>query len=103
MTLQAHDAVIRTGAALGAIAPRRQIAVAGKDRASYLQGLLTNDIQALTAGTGCFAAAEASFAKGSVLPDAGWTTALFSASNLRAISRRGYMFDNQMECSRLSS
>jgi folate-binding protein YgfZ len=56
MTLQAHDGVIRTGAALGAIAPRRQIAVAGKDRASYLQGLLTNDIQALTAGTGCYAA-----------------------------------------------
>lgn len=28
----------------------------GKDRAAYLQGLLTNDIQALTAGTGCYAA-----------------------------------------------
>jgi folate-binding protein YgfZ len=56
MTLQAHDEVIRTGAAIGAIAPRRQIAVAGKDRASYLQGLLTNDIQALTPGTGCYAA-----------------------------------------------
>jgi len=30
--------------------------VSGADRASYLQGLLTNDIQALTAGTGCYAA-----------------------------------------------
>jgi folate-binding protein YgfZ len=30
--------------------------VAGKDRAAYLQGLLTNDIQALTPGTGCYAA-----------------------------------------------
>lgn len=47
---------IREGAAIGALAPRAQIAVAGKDRASYLQGLLTNDIQALTAGTGCYSA-----------------------------------------------
>ena len=44
------------GAAIGAIAPRRQIAVAGQDRASYLQGLLTNDIQALVPGSGCYAA-----------------------------------------------
>lgn len=28
----------------------------GKDRAAYLQGLLTNDTAALTAGTGCYAA-----------------------------------------------
>ena len=41
---------------LGEIAPRRAIAVAGRDRASYLQGLLTNDIVALTPGTGCYAA-----------------------------------------------
>ena len=47
---------IREGAAIGAIAPRRQIAVAGQDRATYLQGLLTNDIPALTPGTGCYAA-----------------------------------------------
>ena len=47
---------IRTRSGIGAIGPRRQIAVAGKDRASYLQGLLTNDIQALEAGTGCYAA-----------------------------------------------
>ena len=47
---------IREGTAIGAIAPRRQIAVAGRDRATYLQGLLTNDIPALTPGTGCYAA-----------------------------------------------
>src|SRR5687767_8900579 len=47
---------IREGAAIGAIAPRRQIAVAGQDRATYLQGLLTNDIPALTPGTGCYSA-----------------------------------------------
>ncbi|MFN7982602.1 MAG: glycine cleavage T C-terminal barrel domain-containing protein [Vicinamibacterales bacterium] len=32
------------------------IVLSGKDRASYLQGLLTNDITALAAGTGCYAA-----------------------------------------------
>src|SRR4051812_35243635 len=32
------------------------IVVSGKDRASYLQGLLTNDITALAAGQGCYAA-----------------------------------------------
>ena len=47
---------MREGAAIGAVAPRAQIAVAGPDRAAYLQGLLTNDIQALTPGTGCYAA-----------------------------------------------
>jgi folate-binding protein YgfZ len=49
-------AALREGAGIGAISARAQIAVAGNDRASYLQGLLTNDIQALTAGTGCYAA-----------------------------------------------
>jgi len=48
--------VLDTGAGIGAVSARAQIAVAGKDRAAYLQGLLTNDIQALTAGTGCYAA-----------------------------------------------
>ena len=47
---------IREEAAIGAIAPRQQIAVAGPDRATYLQGLLTNDIPALSPGTGCYAA-----------------------------------------------
>src|SRR5678815_3131192 len=50
------DHALREGAGIGSVSVRAQIAVAGKDRASYLQGLLTNDIQALTAGTGCYAA-----------------------------------------------
>jgi tRNA-modifying protein YgfZ len=33
-----------------------RILVTGADRRSYLQGLLTNDIEALTPGTGCYAA-----------------------------------------------
>ena len=56
MTLQDDYQAIREAAAIGAVAPRVQLAVAGNDRASYLQGLLTNDILALTAGTGCYAA-----------------------------------------------
>src|SRR5437660_11271256 len=35
---------------------RGRIFVAGPDRASHLQGLLTNDIAALRAGMGCYAA-----------------------------------------------
>jgi folate-binding protein YgfZ len=47
---------IHEGAAIGAVQARAQLAVAGKDRASFLQGLLTNDVQALEPGTGCYAA-----------------------------------------------
>src|SRR5215216_2733233 len=47
---------IREGAALGAVSLRAQLAVAGADRGSYLQGLLTNDVQALQPGSGCYAA-----------------------------------------------
>ena len=56
MKLDDDYRAIRDGAAIGSISPRSQIAVAGKDRASFLQGLLTNDIQALAPGTGCYAA-----------------------------------------------
>jgi folate-binding protein YgfZ len=35
---------------------RGRIVVSGADRGTYLQGLLTNDIQALHAGQGCYAA-----------------------------------------------
>ena len=35
---------------------RGRIVVSGADRASYLQGLLTNDVVALKAGQGCYAA-----------------------------------------------
>ena len=47
---------LHTHAVRGAIAERRQIAVAGSERASYLQGLLTNDITALAPGAGLYAA-----------------------------------------------
>ena len=56
MSLRDDYRAIREGAAIGATAKRAQLAVAGKDRATYLQGLLTNDIVALTAGSGCYAA-----------------------------------------------
>ena len=56
MTLADGYQAIQQRAALGAVAQRLQIAVTGQDRAAYLQGLLTNDIQALTAGTGCYSA-----------------------------------------------
>ncbi len=48
--------LILEGAAIGEVDSRLQLAVAGSDRAGYLQGLLTNDIQALSAGSGCYAA-----------------------------------------------
>ena len=44
------------GAAVGEVVPTVQLAVAGNDRAAFLQGLLTNDIQALAPGGGCYAA-----------------------------------------------
>jgi folate-binding protein YgfZ len=56
MTLADGYRAIQEHAAIGAVAARVPIAVAGQDRAAYLQGLLTNDIQALTAGTGCYSA-----------------------------------------------
>jgi tRNA-modifying protein YgfZ len=54
MTLGDGYRAIQQEAAIGAVARRLQIAVAGQDRAAYLQGLLTNDIQALAPGTGCY-------------------------------------------------
>ena len=56
MALHEDYGHIREEAAIGAVARRQQIAVAGPDRATYLQGLLTNDIPSLSAGTGCYAA-----------------------------------------------
>jgi folate-binding protein YgfZ len=52
----ADESAVRSGAAIGSISARTQLAVAGSDRATYLQGLLTNDIQALAEGSGCYAA-----------------------------------------------
>ena len=56
MTTPEHYRALKERAAIGAVAPRNAIGVTGKDRAAYLHGLLTNDIQALTPGTGCYAA-----------------------------------------------
>lgn len=56
MTIPEQYRALKESAAVGAIAPRKTIGVAGRDRAGYLQGLLTNDMRALTAGTGCYAA-----------------------------------------------
>ena len=56
MTSAEQYRALKERAAIGAIAPRKTIGVAGKDRAGYLQGLLTNDILALAPGAGCYAA-----------------------------------------------
>ena len=53
---QASYEAARHGAVLIDRSDRGRIAVSGKDRASYLHGLLTNDIAALGAGEGCYAA-----------------------------------------------
>ena len=55
MSLQHDYGSIREGAAIGAISPRRPLGIAGPDRASFLQGLLTNDVLSLAAGSGCYA------------------------------------------------
>jgi tRNA-modifying protein YgfZ len=53
--LEAYDSA-RKGAGLIERSGRGRIAVSGRDRASYLHGLLTNDITALKPGQGCYAA-----------------------------------------------
>src|SRR5262245_50722190 len=49
-----YDAARTRAAMLGRVHGR--LIVAGPDRATYLQGLLTNDVVALGAGQGCYAA-----------------------------------------------
>src|SRR2546423_5778721 len=49
-------AAARNGAAIVERARHGRVVVSGPDRASYLQGLLTNDVAALKAGEGCYAA-----------------------------------------------
>jgi len=56
MTIAAELSALREGAVTGAIADRRQVAVSGPDRAAFLQGFLTSDVAALSAGTGGYAA-----------------------------------------------
>src|SRR5919112_4714103 len=51
----AYDAA-RHHAAFVDRSSRGRLVVSGADRASYLQGLLTNDVVALKAGEGCYAA-----------------------------------------------
>src|SRR5713101_8106132 len=51
----AYDAA-RRRAALIDRSNRGRIVLSGADRAAYLQGLLTNDVVALKAGQGCYAA-----------------------------------------------
>ncbi|MDQ3347219.1 MAG: hypothetical protein M3545_04555 [Acidobacteriota bacterium] len=49
--------VLREGAGIfDASAARGRLLLTGRDRRAYLQGLLTNDIAALTPGTGCYSA-----------------------------------------------
>jgi tRNA-modifying protein YgfZ len=50
-----YDAA-RHGAAIIDRSDRARIVISGSDRRSYLHGLLTNDITALSAGQGCYAA-----------------------------------------------
>jgi folate-binding protein YgfZ len=50
-----YDAA-RHGAAIVDRADRARAVISGSDRRSYLHGLLTNDIAALSAGHGCYAA-----------------------------------------------
>ena len=55
MKIEEYRAV-RTGAGVIRRTARGLIAVEGVDRAEFLQGLLTNDVAALRAGAGCYAA-----------------------------------------------
>jgi folate-binding protein YgfZ len=56
MISQDEYQAVREGAAIVDRSSRGRLLLTGNDRRSYLQGLLTNDIAALTAGTGCYAA-----------------------------------------------
>src|SRR5262245_55149033 len=55
VSISAYDAARRRAAFIDR-SNRGRIVVTGRDRASYLQGLLTNDVVALAAGHGCYAA-----------------------------------------------
>jgi tRNA-modifying protein YgfZ len=53
-SLQGYEA-LRGAAGLVDRSDRGRLRLTGQDRRAYLQGLLTNDIAALTPGTGCYA------------------------------------------------
>ena len=54
--LDAQYRVLREGAGALERADRRLIEVAGAEAAEYLQGQLTNDVEALAPGEGCYSA-----------------------------------------------
>ncbi len=56
MTSNEDYRALTGGAALGAVAARAAIGLAGADRATFLQGLLTNDMRTIEADAGCYAA-----------------------------------------------
>jgi tRNA-modifying protein YgfZ len=56
MTLAEQYRALQRQAVIGSVAPGSAIGVRGADRKGYLHGLLTNDIQGLTPGKGCYAA-----------------------------------------------
>jgi folate-binding protein YgfZ len=51
-----YDALRERAGLIDASDARGRLVVSGADRRSYLQGLLTNDIVSLSAGTGCYSA-----------------------------------------------
>lgn len=55
VSLDRYHAARRSAASIDR-SDRGRIVVSGADRASYLQGLLTNDVAALNGGTGCYTA-----------------------------------------------
>lgn len=56
MSLQNEYHALRHSAGIVDRSSRGRLVVRGADRRTYLQGLLTNDIAALTDGTGCYSA-----------------------------------------------
>ena len=56
MTALASYRAARRGAAFIDLSARGRLVLTGTDRASYLQGLLTNDVAALPPGEGCYSA-----------------------------------------------
>jgi tRNA-modifying protein YgfZ len=56
MTLPTEYRALREGAGIVDRSARGRLTLNGADRRTYLQGLLSNDIEALAAGAGCYAA-----------------------------------------------
>ena len=55
MTTQEQYRALIEGAGIGAVARRAVLSVGGNDRASFLHGLLSNEVRTLHAGSGCYA------------------------------------------------